>query len=67
MGKKGLDEFIETLTKKMNSYTAKLVQMNATALPPPLLLPCNPATSLLTRRCRAASAALPMLPPCSRC
>jgi hypothetical protein len=67
VGKKGLDEFIETLTEKMNSYTAKLVQMNATALSPLSLLPCNPASPLLTRCCRTASAALPTLPPCSRC
>jgi hypothetical protein len=48
VGKKGLDEFIETLTKKMNLYTEKLVQMNATALLPPLLPSCNPASPLIT-------------------
>jgi hypothetical protein len=52
MGRKGLDEFIEAL-KKMNSYTAKLVQMNATPLPLPsrrpktLLLHCSPAAVAL--------------------
>ncbi len=62
-GEKGLDEFIEILTKKMNSYTAKLVQMNATSLPPPLLPPCNPAPPLLT----AAELLLPLSLPPLRC
>ncbi len=51
------------IDKKMNSYTAKLVQMNATALPPLLLPPCNPASPLLT----AAKLPPPLLPPSLCC
>jgi hypothetical protein len=72
VGKKGLDEFVETLTKKRNSCTAKLVEMNATALLPQLLPPCNPASPLLTalplcQHCHPAPAANTVLQmPCFR-
>ncbi len=51
------------IDKKVNSYTAKLVQMNATVLPPPLLPPCNPASPLLT----AAELPPPPSPPPLHC
>jgi hypothetical protein len=52
------------IRRQMNSLTAILVQMNATAIPQLLLppCPCNPATPLLTHHCPADYTVMPTLP-----